>query len=179
MSYIARMTTLAVLTAALGGCATVTRGTQEQFTVSSTPPGAQARTSTGFTCDSTPCTFKMPRKDSFVVTVSKDGYTPVETQIAPHVAGTGGAAFVGNALIGGVIGAGLDIYSGATMDLGPNPLNVTLVSVNDKTHAPAVVPPPPAPVATPAAATASVPTAASTPAGAGPIKDGTVAAPSK
>ncbi len=171
MSYIARMTTLTVLTAALGGCATVTRGTQEQFTVSSTPPGAQARTSTGFTCDSTPCTFKMPRKDSFVVTVSKDGYKAVETQITPHVAGTGGAAFVGNALIGGVVGAGLDIYSGATMDLGPNPLNVTLVSVNDKAPPPATIAPP--------AATTSVPTAASTPAGAGPVKDGTVAAPSK
>lgn len=174
MSYITRMTTLAVLAASLGGCATVTRGTQEQFTVSSTPPGAQARTSTGFTCDSTPCTFKMPRKDSFVVTVSKDGYTPVETQIAPHVAGTGGAAFVGNALIGGVIGAGLDIYSGATMDLGPNPLNVTLVSVNDKPRAPAMVAPPPAP-----AAATSVTTAAPAPTGAGPVKDGTVAAPSK
>lgn len=169
MSYIARMTTLAVLAAALGGCATVTRGTQEQFTVSSTPPGAQARTSTGFTCDSTPCTFKMPRKDSFVVTVSKDGYKPVETQITPHVAGTGGAAFVGNAVIGGVIGAGLDIYSGATMDLGPNPLNVTLVSVNAKA-------PPPAPVAaTPAAASVATPA----PTGAVPIKDGAVAAPSK
>lgn len=166
MSYIARMTTLAVLAGALGGCATVTRGTQEQFTVSSTPPGAEARTSTGYTCDSTPCTFKMPRKDSFVVTVSKDGYTPVETKITPHVAGTGGAAFVGNAVVGGIIGAGLDIYSGATLDLGPNPLNVTLVSVNDKTPAPA-------PVATPAA------TASAAPAGSVPVKDGTVASPSK
>ena len=171
MSYIARVSTLAVLTAVLGGCATVTRGTEEQFTVTSTPPGAEARTSTGFTCASTPCTFKMPRKDSFVVTVSKDGYTPIETQITPHVAGTGGAAFVGNALIGGVIGAGLDIYSGATMDLGPNPLNVTLVSVNAKTT-------PPAPVAATPAAT-SVPTATPAPTGAVPAKDVATATPAK
>jgi hypothetical protein len=42
------------------------------------------------------------------------------------VAGAGGAGFLGNALIGGVIGAGVDATSGAMLDLSPNPLNVQL-----------------------------------------------------
>jgi hypothetical protein len=145
------------LTAGLGACATVTRGTSEQFTINTTPPGAQAHTSSGFNCESTPCAIRMPRKDSFTITVTKAGYKTVATDIKPHVAETGGAAFVGNALIGGVIGAAVDVGSGATMDLGPNPLNITLVAVDAPAmpvSTPTAVPPPPAPgtvaVATPA-----------------------------
>lgn len=114
------------LTVALGGCATITRGTTTQFTVESTPPGAQARTSTGFTCEATPCTFKMPRKEGFVITVSKAGYKPSETSVKSVMASTGAAGFLGNAVVGGVIGAGVDISSGAMLDLSPSSVRVTL-----------------------------------------------------
>jgi hypothetical protein len=49
------------------------RRTKTQFTVDWTPPAAQARTSTGFTCEATDCSFKIPRKESFVITVGKAG----------------------------------------------------------------------------------------------------------
>lgn len=114
------------LASTLGACATITRGTTTQFTVESSPPAAQVKTSTGFNCEATPCTFKMPRKEKFVVTVSKAGYKTATLQIGTKVAGSGAAGFVGNALIGGVIGAGVDVASGATLDLSPNPAYVSL-----------------------------------------------------
>lgn len=116
------------LASTLGACATITRGTTTQFTVESIPPAAQVKTSTGFSCEATPCTFKMPRKEKFVVTVSKAGYKTATMQIDAKLAGNGAAGFLGNALIGGVIGAGVDVASGAMDDLTPNPAHFTLTA---------------------------------------------------
>lgn len=112
----------------LPACATVTRGTSQQFTVTSTPEGARVSTSNGFTCESTPCTFRMPRKDAFRATVSKDGYVSQEHEIDSRISGAGGAGFAGNVLVGGVIGMAVDGNSGAMKDLTPNPLVVTLLT---------------------------------------------------
>ncbi len=107
-------------------CATVTRGTSQTFTVESTPPGARVSTSNGFTCDATPCTFRMPRKDPFRATVSMDGYVTQDHEITSEYAGEGAVGFAGNVLIGGVIGMAVDGTSGAMKDLTPNPLIVTM-----------------------------------------------------
>jgi hypothetical protein len=107
-------------------CATVTRGTSEAWTVQTDPGGATVRTTAGFACDATPCTFKMPRKSEFQVTISKPGYRTVETQVTNQVAGAGAAGMAGNVLVGGVIGAGVDIATGAMLELKPNPLVIKL-----------------------------------------------------
>jgi hypothetical protein len=110
----------------LSGCATITRGTNDTWSVNTTPVGAAVKTSNQFACDSTPCTFKMPRKSEFDVTISKAGYKSWTGHVTHHVAGAGGAGMAGNVLVGGIIGAGVDVSSGAMLDLVPNPLNVTL-----------------------------------------------------
>ena len=110
----------------LGGCATITRGTTTAFTVESTPPAAAVKTSSGFICPSTPCTFKMPRKEGFSVTVSKPGYKPSTTNVITKMSGGGAAGLAGNVIAGGIIGIGVDAASGALNDLSPNPLKVTL-----------------------------------------------------
>ena len=114
------------LALALGGCATVTRGTNDSWTVNTTPSGATVKTSNQFECDSTPCTFKMPRKSEFDVTITKAGYKDWHGHVTHHISGAGGAGMAGNVVLGGIIGAGVDAYSGAMNDLVPNPLNVTL-----------------------------------------------------
>jgi hypothetical protein len=155
------------LASTLGACATITRGTTTQFTVESSPPAAQVKTSTGFNCEATPCTFKMPRKEKFVVTVSKAGYKTATLQIGTKLAGAGAAGFVGNAVLGGVIGAGVDVASGATLDLSPNP---AYVSLEPDAPAPTVASAPsPAPANAPAVAASQPPSpAASTAAAAAP-----------
>jgi len=138
------------LSASLGACATVTRGTTTQFAVESTPPGAAVKTSTGFSCDSTPCSMKMPRKEAFDATVSKAGYKPVTVHINSSVGAGGGAGFAGNMVAGGILGMGIDAASGAMDDLKPNPLKVDLAAEDAAPAAPVAAPP-----ATPADAPAS------------------------
>lgn len=110
----------------VSGCATITRGTAQDFTVESTPPGASVSTSNGFECPSTPCTFRMPRKEGFTVNLTMDGYEPAEAAVTSGMSGGGAAGMAGNVLIGGLIGVGVDATSGALNDLSPNPLRVEL-----------------------------------------------------
>jgi hypothetical protein len=110
----------------LPACATITRGSSQEFTVESTPPGARVSTSNGFQCDATPCTFRMPRKDAFRATVSMNGYVTQDHQISSGISGGGAAGMAGNVIFGGVIGAVVDGTSGAMNDLTPNPLVVIL-----------------------------------------------------
>ena len=110
----------------LPACATITRGSSQEFTVESTPPGARVSTSNGFQCDAAPCTFRMPRKDEFRATVSMDGYVAQDHDIKSGISGGGAAGLAGNIIFGGVIGAVVDGSSGAMNDLTPNPLVVIL-----------------------------------------------------
>jgi hypothetical protein len=128
-----RVLALAGVALSLPACATVTRGSSQQFTVESTPPGAQVSTSNGFECQATPCTFRMPRKDAFRVTVAKDGYVTQTHDITSSISGAGGTAMAGNILIGGIIGGAIDANSGAMNDLKTNPLSVTLRTPAEET----------------------------------------------
>jgi hypothetical protein len=68
----------------------------------------------------------MKRKKEFDVTVTKAGYKPYTASITNQIGGKGGAALAGNVLVGGLIGLGVDAATGASKDLTPNPLKVTL-----------------------------------------------------
>ena len=140
-----RMVTLGGVAAAcvlLSACATITRGTNQNFVVESSPSQADVKLSTGQTCV-TPCTLRMKRKSEFVVTVSKDGYQTQEAHIHGVVKGGGAAGAAGNVLFGGIIGAGIDASNGSMMNLKPNPLTVTLVPTATA-QGPAAVEPSPA-----------------------------------
>ncbi len=115
--------------AALGGCATITRGTTEAWTVETDPPNAEIELSSGERCLS-PCTLQKKRKDTFLVTIRKSCYRTVQTQVVSQVAGAGAAGMAGNVIVGGIIGAGVDAASGATKELKPNPLVVRLEREN-------------------------------------------------
>ncbi len=125
MNTYLRGASLFLAAASLSACATVTRGTTQSFTVESSPP-AEVKTSTGFSCPSTPCTLKLPRKEGFTVTVTKAGYKTHTSEVVSKMSGGGGAALAGNVLAGGIIGMGVDASSGALNDLTPNPLKVVL-----------------------------------------------------
>ena len=115
------------LSLAVTGCATITRGSTQALTIDSAPLGATASLSNGERC-TTPCTLKLKRKHPVAVEVCKAGYQPVLTQVLSQIAGAGAAGMAGNVLVGGLIGVGVDAATGATKDLTPNPLSVTLVA---------------------------------------------------
>jgi len=127
-----RALTLVGVALALPACATITRGSSQEFTVESTPPGARVSTSNGFQCDATPCTFRMPRKDAFRATVSMDGYATQTHDIRSSISGGGAAGLAGNVVFGGIVGGVVDASSGALNDLTPNPLTVTLRTPRDQ-----------------------------------------------
>jgi hypothetical protein len=152
---------------ALGGCATVTRGTETNVTFESSPSGAEVRTQLVDMCSisecrvddaenptapavhaappipgpncTTPCSIRVSRKQAIVATFTKAGYEPQTVNVQLRVAGAGAAGLAGNVLIGGVIGLGVDAISGAALEHFPNPVSVNLTAIP--------LPPPPPPVA--------------------------------
>ena len=126
-----RLMAIMGLAFALSACATVTRGTDQDWNAASEPPGASVETSNGYSCAATPCSIRMPRRSEFVATFSKDGYRDAEVTVTNQIAGAGAAGMAGNVLIGGVIGVGVDVASGAALNLHPNDVNVVLQPLNE------------------------------------------------
>lgn len=122
---------------ALASCATITRGTTTAFVVETVPSGARVELSTGQVCEATPCTFpRISREAEFQVTISKEGYRTTRHLVTHRTAGGGAAGMAGNVLVGGIIGAAIDGNNGATQDLVPNPLSVTLEEETVEAEAP-------------------------------------------
>lgn len=117
----------ALVAVGLAACGSVTRGTTELIAFTSEPPGAAVATTTNRYCPTTPCSLDVPRSEEFDVTFTKAGFQPQTVPVRTKLAGAGAAGFAGNVLAGGVIGMGVDAYTGAAMDHTPNPVAVTLV----------------------------------------------------
>ena len=125
--------------AALTACATVARGTTNNVVVNYSPADAVVTTSLGHTCKTNPCNLKVSRKEDFTVTAMKDGFQTQQIAVTTKVSKKGAAGMAGNILIGGVIGAGVDVATGAAKDHYPNPVNINLIPVG---AAPATEPAP-------------------------------------
>ena len=128
---IIRLLLAVAIAAPCAGCASVTRGTTENISISSTPAGATAEI-TGLdipTACVTPCVVQAKRNADITVTVNKEGYEPQIIPLTKEVPGTGAAGFAGNVLLGGLVGMGVDAATGAAMDHKPNPVIVTLQRV--------------------------------------------------
>ena len=123
-----RLVGIAALSVVLGGCASVTRGTTENISISSTPSGVEAAV-TGLevptTC-TTPCAVVAKRSADITIIFEKEGYQSQTVQLTKEVSGTGAAGFAGNLLAGGLIGMGVDAATGAATDHKPNPVIVTM-----------------------------------------------------
>ncbi|MEM9262953.1 MAG: translation initiation factor 2 [Pseudomonadota bacterium] len=128
---------LAVLTILLAttGCATVFQGTKDKVYFESVPEGARATAERITENDEspvscvTPCSMKLSRKRDFRVTFELEGYKPAVGKLSSKLDGGGAAGFVGNAVLGGGIGAIVDAGTGATHDLFPNPITAQLSAV--------------------------------------------------
>lgn len=124
-----RIIAVAVCAVGLSGCASVVRGTDEQISFQSNPTAAHLALSNGLSCPETPCELKVQRKDDFTATFTKDGYQPESVRVVSHVSGSGVAAGAGNLLLGGIVGVGVDAYTGANLDHTPNPVITSLLPI--------------------------------------------------
>lgn len=121
-----RIAALVVACAALTGCGTVVRGTTEDVRIIVEPEDAAVTTSLGHRCNAMPCTVKVARRDKFTVTASKQGYITESVDVGTKVSGGGAAGFAGNIVVGGVVGMGVDVATGAALDHTPNPVVIKL-----------------------------------------------------
>src|SRR6476646_12136869 len=122
---------IVALSVMLGGCASVTRGTTENISISSTPSGVEAVVSgleVPTTC-TTPCAVVVKRNADISITFQKEGYEPQIVPLSRDIQTGGAAGFAGNLLLGGVIGMGVDAATGAALDHHPNPVIVTLAPI--------------------------------------------------
>ncbi|MEY9589458.1 hypothetical protein ABIA06_001749 [Bradyrhizobium yuanmingense] len=95
---------IVALSVMLGGCASVTRGTTENISISSTPSGVEAVVSgmdVPTTC-TTPCSVVVKRNADISITFQKEGYQPQIVPLSRDVQTGGAAGFAGNLLLGGI-----------------------------------------------------------------------------
>jgi hypothetical protein len=156
MNQMIRLGGVLLCAASLSACATITRGTRQNYVIETDPPGAQITLSTGQHCV-TPCTLRLKRKDEFTVTATMDGYERAEAEVRSRMRAGGGTALAGNAIFGGIVGGVVDASNGSLNDLRPNPLHITMTPVGGA-----------APLAASQAAPAEAPAAAPAEAAAAP-----------
>lgn len=123
MKSINTLIALGAVVATASACATITRGSTEDVQFISSPSGATVKTTNGSSC-TTPCTLKFDRRETFVATFTL-GTQEKKVAVETEVAGGGAAGVAGNVLVGGVIGVGVDVATGAGLDHVPNPVTVT------------------------------------------------------
>ncbi|MBK8374615.1 MAG: hypothetical protein IPN50_14400 [Sphingomonadales bacterium] len=108
---------------ALSGCATVINGTSQDYQIESSPEGAKAVLSSGESC-TTPCEISLKRRNDISVSFDLAGYKSETVLVQSRTGGAG----VGNILLGGVIGAGVDASNGSMNSLYPRPLRIKLAA---------------------------------------------------
>ena len=112
----------------LGGCATLSRGLDDEVAVVSDPPGAAVTSSIGAHCAATPCALTVARDAVFSVTVTMPGYAPRTVDVATRISGTGAALATENVATAG-LGLAVDAATGGALEHVPNAVDVTLTAV--------------------------------------------------
>lgn len=120
-----RLLIIIIVCATVSGCATITRGTNQDIPVSSNPVGADIIVD-GMPYGRTPATIQLSRKHPHQVTLLLDGYEPYSVSVRTDM----GKAMAGNCLIGGLPGMAIDGYSGAANVLTPESIHVELIRLH-------------------------------------------------
>ncbi|MFA5518371.1 MAG: PEGA domain-containing protein [Spirochaetota bacterium] len=103
------------------GCSTIMNGTSQMVSVNSDIEEADVLVN-GNKVGKTPFSGKIKRSSKTVITVQKEGYSPVN--VTPHTELP--SAFWGNIILGGFFGSTTDYASGAVNEYTPNTFYVNL-----------------------------------------------------
>jgi hypothetical protein len=115
---------------ALPACNTVTRGTEEDVTITARPATARIWTTLGHRCVRSPCRIRVSRRAEFTAYAEAKGYHPGSLQVKAILAKDAAPGMIGNAVLpGGSAGLVLDTVNGAMLDHQPNPAHIELVSL--------------------------------------------------
>jgi hypothetical protein len=109
----------------LAGCGTIMHGTHQDISISSTPQGAKFETAPVTGTYTTPATVTLERNHEYVLTFSKEGYTPATLNIRKDI---GPGTVIADVLLG-IIPLIIDAATGAWYGLSPESATVTLARV--------------------------------------------------
>jgi len=107
------------------GCATVINGTTQKISVDTGPCGADCQVVGDSARYTTPCQLELKRKEDHLVKITKESYEPETVDIKHSMSGV----VVGNVLLGGLIGVGVDAADGAACKLTPEKINITMKAI--------------------------------------------------
>lgn len=109
------------------GCATILSGTSDNIIIQSTPASANyvittLKYDTEVASGSTPATVNLSRKSEYKVTIKLAGYKDKVIPIYQEFNGW----TICNICIGGILGVGIDFFTGALFKLAPQQIRVSL-----------------------------------------------------
>lgn len=114
-------TGLVALSLLANGCASIIHGTRQNISISSQPTGANVFVD-GAASGNAPMTILLKRKQDHLVRLELSGYQPYEMKLEHGFSGW----YLGNIVIGGIIGLIVDAADGAMYKLTPKQLNAVL-----------------------------------------------------
>jgi len=103
-----------------GGCASIITGSRQDVAITTDPSGATVAVD-GQEAVS-PARFNLKRKHSYTVVVEKEGYATAQRRIGK----TFNVWTLGNLILGGIIGIGVDLITGAFWALDPDDMYIIL-----------------------------------------------------
>lgn len=106
----------------LTGCQTVVNGFTQPIAVTTSPPGALVQVE-GFPVQMTPAVVRLPRGTDAVITITKAGYEPQTVTVTSTLANGSLGQTIAS---GAVVGAAIDLASGAAYRLTPDKIELTL-----------------------------------------------------
>jgi hypothetical protein len=115
-------TNLIVCLVTASGCATIVNGKTQDVHLASRPAGARVNVD-GIRA-TTPATVTLPRKNSYGVVFSKEGFPDRQVKLTP----TASVFLFGNIFFGGPIGLIVDLVTGAGYRLEPRSVEIDLAS---------------------------------------------------
>ncbi len=115
----------------LTACNTVTRGTEEPVTITSTPASARIWTSLGHECPKSPCVVTVNRRTEFTAHAQARGYRPGSVHVKTALTDKAAPGVIGNAVLpGGSVGLVIDAANGSMLDHTPNPAHIDLAPMS-------------------------------------------------
>lgn len=121
MEKLTRFILLSMVSWLLGSCATIISGSRQTIKISSQPIQATVFINE-VKIGKTPLEKSLKRNQNYNVVIELDGYQPYETLIKKEF----NAWYIGNIVLGGIIGLIIDPITGAMYKLSPKELNANL-----------------------------------------------------
>jgi hypothetical protein len=111
------------LAVSLSGCGLIFGGSRQVVRATSSPDGALVKTSPDTAETRTPAALNLERKNSYVLTFTKEGYAPAKAELQRE---TRVGIIVADVLLTGLVGVIIDAATGSWYKLSPEVVTVAM-----------------------------------------------------